>query len=46
MNQVLFNGAKLLDGNNPASPDMNILIAGERVTTMAPDAMKNASTLL
>ena len=37
MSRVLFKGANLLDGDNPARPGMSVLVVGERITTIAPD---------
>ena len=38
MNRVLFKSAKLLDGDNPAQSGMSVLVEGERISSIAPDA--------
>lgn len=38
MKRVLFRGANLLDGDNPARSGMSVLVEGERILTIAADA--------
>lgn len=38
MNRILFRGANLLDGDNPAVSGMSVLVGGERIVSIAPDA--------
>lgn len=38
MKRVLFKGATLLDGDNPPRPGMSVLVEGERIISVCPDA--------
>lgn len=38
MTRILFKGANLLDGDNPAVLGMSVLVEGERISAIAPDA--------
>ncbi len=38
MTRILFRGANLVDGDNPAKSGMSVLVEGERIVRVAPDA--------
>ncbi len=37
MTRLVFTGANLLDGTNPARPGMTVVVEGERITGISPD---------
>ena len=41
--RVVFQGANLIDGDNPAQPGMTVVIRGERIEAVSPDAAFEAS---